>query len=160
MRTDMSIVASIFAKNAQMLDRATQGIPAEKWLTQPTNNSNHLLWIAGHMAVHRAKVLTLLGEEWTDPWGKLFIRGAKLTAPEEYPAVEEVQRTWTDVCQRVSAALAGASAQTLAKPSQPPTPSFDGTLGGTIAFLSFHETYHVGQVSYLRKALGFGQTVG
>jgi uncharacterized damage-inducible protein DinB len=160
MSTDMSTVGSLFAKNAQMLERATQGIPAEKWLTQPTDNSNHLLWIAGHMAVHRAKVLNLLGEAWTDPWGKLFVRGATLAAPEAYPAVEEVQRTWADVCQRVSAALARASAETLAKPSQPPTPSFDGTLGGTIAFLAFHETYHVGQVGYLRKALGFGQTVG
>jgi len=29
-----------------------------------------------------------------------------------------------------------------------------------VAFLAFHETYHVGQVSYLRKWLGYGQSVG
>jgi hypothetical protein len=38
--------------------------------------------------------------------------------------------------------------------------SFDGKIGGLIAFLAFHETYHVGQLSYLRKWLGYGQLVG
>jgi hypothetical protein len=39
-------------------------------------------------------------------------------------------------------------------------PSFDGKVSGLVAFLAFHETYHVGQVSYLKKWLGCVQTVG
>jgi len=30
----------------------------------------------------------------------------------------------------------------------------DGTTGGVINFLAFHETYHVGQLAYLRCWLG------
>jgi len=38
--------------------------------------------------------------------------------------------------------------------------SLDGTVGGSLALLCFHETFHVGQMSYLRKWLGYGQAVG
>jgi hypothetical protein len=29
-----------------------------------------------------------------------------------------------------------------------------------VTAMCFHETYHVGQMNYLRKLLGYGQTVG
>jgi hypothetical protein len=38
-------------------------------------------------------------------------------------------------------------------------PSFDLKVSGLVAFLAFHETHYVGQVSFLRKWLGYGQTV-
>jgi uncharacterized damage-inducible protein DinB len=160
MSTDISTVASIIDRNSRVFDKSTEGIPADKWLARPSENSNHLLWVAGHVVVHRAKMHKLLGSEWTAPWEKLFLRGSTLASSEAYPAAEEILRAWREVSEKLSAALAGASVEALSKPSAPPTPSFDGTLGGTIAFLTFHETYHVGQMSYLRKWLGYGQTVG
>ena len=33
-------------------------------------------------------------------------------------------------------------------------PSTDGTLRGAIVFALFHEGYHVGQMGYVRRALG------
>ena len=39
-------------------------------------------------------------------------------------------------------------------------PSFDKKVSGLVAFLAFHDAYHTGQVSFLRKWLGYGQTVG
>ena len=48
----------------------------------------------------------------------------------------------------------------LAKPAPKGPPSFDGKISGLVAFLAFHEAYHVGQVTYLRKWLGYGQSVG
>jgi hypothetical protein len=36
----------------------------------------------------------------------------------------------------------------------------DKTQRGAIVFLNYHETYHVGQMAYLRKWLGYSQLVG
>jgi uncharacterized damage-inducible protein DinB len=160
METDFSMIVSIFKANKQLFEKATQGIPPEKWLTRPSNDSNHLLWVAGHIVVHRAIILKLLGLAWLAPWAKLFARGAKLLAPEQYPEPGEIQHAWDDVSQKLSASLATVPAEVLAKPAPKESPSFDGTVGGQIAFLCFHETYHVGQMSYLRKWLGYGQVVG
>jgi len=64
------------------------------------------------------------------------------------------------VSAKLLASLAGTPAEVLAKPAPKGPPSFDGKISGLVAFLAFHETYHVGQVSYLRKWLGYGQSVG
>jgi len=160
MSADISTAASIFKTNSQLFEKATQGVPAEQWLTWPGEDSNHLLWIAGHVVVHRGFVLKVLGSEWTSPWRALFVRGTKLSATDQYPNPEEIQRTWGEVTRSLTDALATASPEILGKPSLPKTPSFDGTIGGTVAFLSFHESYHLGQMGYLRKWLGHGQVAG
>lgn len=83
-----------------------------------------------------------------------------MAAPDQYPVVEEVRGAWDDVSGKLLASLADASADALARPAPTGPPSFDGKISGLVAFLAFHETYHVGQVSYLRKWLGYGQSVG
>ena len=39
-------------------------------------------------------------------------------------------------------------------------PSADGKISGVINFLAIHETYHVGQVSYLRSWMGHKGVMG
>lgn len=160
MSTDISTIASILERNSQMFDKCVLGVPAEKWLAQPGGDSNHLLWVAGHVVVYRAKIAAFLGSEWTPPWEKLFLRAVKLGPPEAYPSAEQILRAWREVSETLKSALAGVSSEVLGRPTSPPIPSFDGTLAGTIGFLAFHETYHLGQMGYLRKWLGCGQVVG
>jgi uncharacterized damage-inducible protein DinB len=117
------------------------------------------MWIAGHLVVHRALVPKMLGEEWSAPWEALFIRGTKLAAPEQYPEVKEITRAWDEVSGKLSSALASASEEALAQPASKGI-TLDGKISGKIAFLSLHESYHIGQMAYLRKWLGHGQTVG
>jgi hypothetical protein len=54
--------------------------------------------------------------------------------------------------------MENVSEQQLALPA--PQPSTDGKISGLIGFLSFHETYHVGQVALLRCWLGRKGIVG
>jgi hypothetical protein len=60
----------------------------------------------------------------------------------------------------LSDALKSASEGVMAQEAPKGPPSFDGKLAGTVAFFAFHDTYHVGQVSFLRKWLGYGQAIG
>ena len=160
MGADLAMIASMFKANSQLFRKATQGVPPERWLAQPSEDSNHLLWIAGHLVVHRAKVPKLLGGEWSAPWQVLFARGTRPVTPEQYPGVDEIERAWAEVSEKLSTSLAGATAEVLAKPAPQKSPSFDGSVGGQIAFLCYHEAYHLGQMGFLRKWLGYGQLVG
>jgi DinB superfamily len=154
MSTEFATIAKMFKTNAQAFDKAIQGVPPEKWLVRPTDNSNHLTWIAGHVVVHRAFVAKMLGLQWSAPWEALFARGAKLVGPEQYPDPAELQRSFREICEKVASALPGISEETLRKPVPKEQPSLDGTLGGSIALLCLHESIHVGQMTYLRKCLG------
>jgi hypothetical protein len=160
MSSDFAQINHMFKTNAQVFEKATQGVPSDKWLVQPGEHSNHLTWIAGHAVVHRAKVSKMLGASWSAPWENLFARGAKLVPPEQYPAPAELQRAWQEVSDKLNSALPNTSAEVLAKSVPQGAPSLDGTVAGSIALLCFHETFHVGQMSYLRKLLGYGQAVG
>lgn len=159
MSADLYNIAGIFKTNTDLFKRTIQGIPPDRMLARPGEDSNHLLWIAGHVVVHRAMVLKFLGQEWSAPWEALFVRGAKLTADDQYPGIDELVRAWDDVSGRLATSLADASPESLAEPVAKGI-TLDGKLSGKIAFLSLHESYHVGQMAYLRKWLGFGQAVG
>jgi hypothetical protein len=160
MSTEFANIANMFKTNAQVFEKATQGVPTDKWLVRPGDDSNHLAWIAGHVVVHRGMVAKILGQQWSAPWEQLFARGAKLVAPEQYPAPGELSEAFQDVSEKLAAAFPNVSADVLKKPVPKESPSLDGTVGGSIALLCLHETFHVGQMSYLRKWLGYGQAVG
>jgi uncharacterized damage-inducible protein DinB len=102
----------------------------------------------------------MLGVDYDNPWAELFARGSERVADEQYPSLEAIQGAWQDVSEKLSTALKSAPEGVMTREAPKGPPSFDGKLTGTVAFFAFHDTYHVGQVSFLRKWLGYGQTVG
>jgi len=129
MSQDLTTLANMFKVNAQIFQKAVQGVPGEKWRTRWGEDSNHLAGIAGQVVVHRAMVAKILGQAWPAPWEELFARGAKLVAPKPYPAAHELQRSFEEVCEKLSAALPGATQELLGKPVLKEQPALDGPLG-------------------------------
>jgi len=161
MTPEMLYIAHQFKTNTSIFKRTTDGIPKERWLEKPSPNSNHLLWVAGHATTARGQIVNMLGTPWPNPWPEIFARGSKPGESEKLPDPAEVLQVWDGVSEKLSTALDAATAEALEKPAPAiPAPSFDGKVSGKIAFLSLHETYHMGQMAFLRKWLGFGQTVG
>jgi uncharacterized damage-inducible protein DinB len=160
MSADIGILKSMFSTNAQMFEATAKGVPEDKWLIRPGETSNHMTWVVGHIVVHRAAVSKILGGTWSAPWEGLFARGAKLVPPDRYPNPTELQSAWDEVTAKLSVALEQASPQVWAKPVPQQTFSLDGTIGGSVGILCLHETYHMGQLGFLKKILGCGQSFG
>jgi uncharacterized damage-inducible protein DinB len=95
-----------------------------------------------------------VGFTWTKPWLDLFARGSKPAEGQEYPAVGDLLDAWHDLCLTFPATLEEIQQDVLSQPVQQPSPSFDGTVGGMVSFLAMHESYHVGQLVYVRRILG------
>ena len=160
MEMDFANVAGMFKANTDIIDKALAGVSSEHWFKKPSDDSNHLMFVLGHLVVHRAHTLKTLGVDWDNPWIQLFSRGAEHVADAEYPSVDEMRAAWDQVSAELSATLKQPNAELLAQDAPKGPPSFDGKISGTVAFFAFHDTYHVGQVSYLRKWLGYGRTIG
>ena len=119
-----------------------------------------MLWIFGHMVDTRTRLLKILGVDVDPGWGDVFARGAALQDTSGYPAREKIQAVSRDVNKQLYATL---GALTDADVSRPATRSFTNavqTVGDQVAFLAMHDTYHVGQLAYVRKALGLPGVVG
>jgi uncharacterized damage-inducible protein DinB len=158
--TELVTAAQIYKRNEALLAKAIEGLTAEQWTARPRESSNSALWIVGHMVWARSRGLQLLGVSWTAPWLNHFERGAKPVDASKYPSPEEVLAAWKELSVSFPPALEAAPAATLAAAAPQPSPSFDGTIGGMVSFLAMHETYHVGQVVYLRRLLGHERVAG
>ncbi len=95
-----------------------------------------------------------------EKWFQLFPRGSRRVPAEQYPRPAEILDAWKDVSAKLPLALDRMTPELLSKPASGGARSVDGTVGGTVSLLSFHEVYHIGQMGYLRKWLGYGQVVG
>ncbi len=160
MNPSLAPVAQSFELNSDLLNKAVAGIPPEQWLVRPGNKSNHLLWVAGHLVNSRASAIKLLGGSWSVSWRELFKRGAPLLEANQYPQVADVIATWQQTSAELATAFAQAAEDALSREPLQGVPTFDGKLSGNVAFLSFHETYHIGQAAFIRKWLGYDQIVG
>jgi hypothetical protein len=146
MESEFANVKGMFKINTDIVNRAIAGVAADDWFRKPGDESNHLMFVIGHLIVHRGRTLKVLGGEWDSPWAPLFARGAQRVHDAEYPSAEEMRNAWNQVSADLAAALSNAPTEELSN--------------GTVAFYAFHDAYHAGQVSFLRKWLGYGQTVG
>jgi uncharacterized damage-inducible protein DinB len=160
METDFKNISGMFRTNTDIISKAIADVRPEDWFRKPGDDSNHLMWLLGHLVVHRGHVLETLGVQWDSSWAPLFARGAQRLDDGEYPTVDEMRAAWNEISEQLKAALRAAPADVLTKPAPEGPPSFDKKLSGTVAFFAFHDTYHTGQLSFLRKWLGYGQTVG
>lgn len=160
METDFKNITGMFKANTDIVNKAIADVEPDHWFRKPGDDSNHLTWVLGHLIVHRGHTLKMLGVDWDNNWTHLFARGSEQLADEKYPSVDDMRSAWQDVSDRLSAALKNPAEGVMTQEAPKGPPSFDGKLSGTVAFFAFHDTYHAGQVSFLKKWLGYGQTVG
>jgi hypothetical protein len=146
--------AHTFNQNARALKQSVDGLTDEEWLRRPNDRSNHLLWIVGHAAWARSMLLKRLEAPWAIPWMKLYARGAKCIDSPDGPSPGVAMEAWDLSCSKLKAAMEAASEELLDTPAEQGPPSADGKLSGIVDFFAFHETYHVGQIAYLRTWLG------
>jgi len=154
-------LAWIFTANTQLLVKAFDDVGDDQLWHRPSQQNNPILWIAGHMVGTRALILQLLGDAYDTGWGPQFGRGAVLGHESTYPSKDEVLRVHREVAARLQAKLHTLSLEDLAREvTAGPKPFGVKTVGEQLGFLAMHDSYHLGQVAYVRKALGLSGLVG
>jgi hypothetical protein len=152
-------VTQIYDLNTRLYEQALEGIDPETARRQATPQSNPILWIAGHLASSRFGIAAMLGRERPLPWPKVFHRGATLDAAA-LPELAIVRQGWREISEVLLPRLAEVTDDELAAPAPRSFPIEDKSLRGAITFLTYHEGYHLGQISYIRRSLGLTGLVG
>ena len=158
--TEITTAAQMYRQNDTLLTRSIDGLTPSEFLSRPSDTTNSVFWIVGHTVWARSMALKFLGSMWTKPWLPLFARGAKIETADRYPPLDEVLAAWKDVSTTLAKAMEEAPSEAMEAAAPEKSPSFDGKIGGMVSFLAYHETYHVGQLAYLRKWLGHAGAVG
>ena len=132
-------LASIFATNDSFINRSIAGLSEDDLWHRPTDQSNPMFWLLGHV-VHT--------------------RGAALQERHAYPSFSEVERFRGETRDRLASRLATVTDDLLAREATGHALPNCRIVADQIAFLGLHEAYHVGQLAYVRKMLGHTGIVG
>lgn len=151
---------SLMQLNTSLLDRMLDGISDEEAFTRPDGKANSAHFILGHLTASRYGMAGLLGNTDEPSWRSLFSRGAEIKDKSAYPSFAELKKAWQDVSEKLHDCLTHVRNEELAAPSDLEFPGVDKTIGGSLAFLHFHEAYHLGQLGYLRRLLGLEGAIG
>ena len=144
-----------FDATTQLFIRSLNGIRQDQALLRPSEHSNPMLWVAGHLVQARTQLLRAFGPPRQLPWENLFATGSMIGEPAAYPSIGEVEAVWrsasAELIRRIEAVLPGRYDD----PAPDWLVSRDGTLTGAINYAVYHEAYHIGQLGFIRKWLGY-----
>ena len=149
-----------FRLNSRFLTQGVSDLMPEEWLKRPSEKVNHIAWIVGHMAYSRSRLMHYIGTEWKQPGLEIFDRGSKLLEDSAYPSPESLLNAWSEAGHAMAAAFESLTEDILSQPATQGPPSADGKISGIVNFMAVHETYHLGQASYLRAWLGHKGLMG
>jgi uncharacterized damage-inducible protein DinB len=155
----ITTAAENFRFNSDFLVKMVGDLSPEEWMRHPDGNPNHIAWIVGHVVWTRRALLSRIDADWSLPWLDLFARGKKFE-DATCPSRDTLLDGWREVSGVLAAALDSVPQDLLAQPSTKGPPSADGKISGIVDFLAIHETYHIGQASYLRSWLGHKGLMG
>lgn len=135
------------------LERNLDGISDGECLASPEAGGNCINWIVGHLLSSRDGVHALLGLDpaWPASMGASdpYRRGSAGLPADRAVPLSELRGALGRSQTAVIAALEQISPERLAEQA-----SETMTVGERLAFLGFHEGYHVGQTGLLRRVLG------
>lgn len=151
--------AVTFARFAhELASRTFADFPADKALFQPSPSDNHMLWHMGHLAVNYDWFGSAIdgkpGVVSKADYARFGMGSKPLSDPGAYPPIAEVRRLFDSAWQRFIAAAVLLSEADAAKPACTESHGFLSDRLDAVHKAAWHDGWHAGQVSGLRKALG------
>lgn len=137
--------------------------PEAKACHQPTATDNHLLWSVGHLAATYAWMLSLLGRPAGIPesYNALFGWGSKPSPdPKAYPPLHDVREAMETELAAFIRAIEEMPEVQLSQALVKHAGSFAKDPIELVDRAAWHEGWHSGQISSLRRSLGLPSVMG
>jgi len=145
-----------------LFNNVIAGISDEESNQTLADPMNSVKWLAGHLLWANANLANVGGTQVEVKWRDHFHTKegggpADFNAPQSpLPTLEEIRVKWNADSAVIRKGLENLQDEALntAISVKHPIHVFDDTLGGLWAFINDHQSYHIGQIGILRRALG------
>lgn len=150
------LLPKLYRLNAMTLFANLDGVTAEQALVTPPGGGNSINWIVGHLVHTRNGLLDILGAErlWAKGEADCYARGAADVDPSELRPLDDLTRDFKATKAPLDAAIRSFDHAALDADGPHEFPGGFKTVREAIAFLHFHESYHVGQIGFMRRIVG------
>lgn len=147
-------LVDLFALDTKLFRNCLVDLSDAQAVLRPNQHTNSVAFIAGHLVETRAWMARYVGLDCSSPFGGVLEHATSIDQIPVLPSLEAIRAGWDDVSPRVAERLGSMTSVDLAAQSSQRFPGVAPTVLGGIAFLVKHESYHIGQLAYLRKYVG------
>lgn len=147
-------VADILRLNTNLFRNCLEGLNDEQANQRPSESSNSMAFIAGHLADARFYLLRQLGGDHANPLASYLSEARRIEDLKQPIPLSEIHGAWTTASHALRDRMESLSSEELDAPLKSQFPIANQTVLGMLAFLTQHDTYHLGQLAFLRKMAG------
>lgn len=155
-RTDA--IVQVLTSNKALAARYLADLKPGDYHHQPLPGVNSAAWILGHLVMTERRVTGLLGGELPALpegfEGQFAVTGQPAGDQRELPDGAGLLDHFTATRDRLIDAVRAADDAKLDGPTPKPSPVYS-TIGDLAAFMAQHTAMHLGQVTVIRRSLGY-----
>ncbi|HOI28984.1 MAG TPA: DinB family protein [Melioribacteraceae bacterium] len=157
MKNRIDYLISIYNTNAKLLINSFAKVTEADSLKRPNRKTNSMIFIALHILDARCFILTQIGKPTKNPFAKYVDWAKTIDEIKTYPKLKKVLSEWNRIDGIFVQDLSRINSRKLNSSQQFEFPGGKKIIN-MLAFLAEHEAYHVGQISFIRKYLGYTAT--
>ena len=153
-------LADLYNLNTKLINKTLEDLTDDVAHKRINDTGSSLHWIIGHIANSRHYVGGLFNAGTEFENSELYNGGTPMKEPSAYPPIAEIKKIFENVSGKFMKRLEELTDDDINKKLESKLPVKDETMLGAIAFFSLHESYHVGQLSFIRRQLGMDGLTG
>jgi uncharacterized damage-inducible protein DinB len=147
-------LATLYDLNTDLLLNCLEGLSDADAQRQLQAGGNSITFLAEHLTDCRHFLVARLGQTLVNPIARYVADVQSINDISEWPTLGEIRTAWLAVSSHLQTVLSGLTAAELAEPNVHRFPLEDTTRLGMVAFLAQHDSYHLGQIGFIRRQLG------
>ena len=147
-------LASLYELNTDLLLNCLDGLTDDEAQRRLEAGGNSVTFLAAHLTDTRHFLAARLGRPLFNPLARYLADVRSIEEILELPSLVEIRTAWQAVSTHLQAVLGELTPSDLAEPNAHRFPLEDTTRLGMIAFLAQHDSYHLGQIAFIRRQLG------
>jgi len=147
-------IAAIFALNTDLVRNCVLNLDDRQVNRRLPGGGNSIAFLVAHLVDARHFLAGVLGAPLPNPIGSLLADVQSIEDVREMPPLEELLHAWDQVSAHLNNALGQVTATQLEATSPHGFPVPGNTIESAMAFLAQHDSYHLGQIAFLRRQLG------
>jgi uncharacterized damage-inducible protein DinB len=147
-------LAMLYQLNTDLLINCLDGLSDREAQTRLEAGGNSITFLAAHLADSRHFLAARLEHPLSNPLARYLADVRSIDDITEWPSLDELRTEWLRISSHLQTVLGELTGDELDEPRVHRFPVDDTSRLGMVAFLVQHDSYHLGQVAFLRRQLG------
>jgi uncharacterized damage-inducible protein DinB len=147
-------LAAILDLNTDLLLNTLEGLSEAESQHRLEGGGNSIAFLACHLTDSRHFLASRLGHPLPNPLARYLADAKSIDEIRSWATLDQVRTAWLSISGHLQSALQVLSPSDLVRTGLHRFAFPDPTALGLIAFLTQHDSYHLGQAAFVRRQLG------